>query len=320
MRKFLGQFKQQAFIVFLVISILLWFFNRLGNRFTTEIDIPVHIVNDFGSNVWIEEPNIKVGCVAEGEGRTLILYKFGLIPSLDILASELVFLQDPDTTKRYRSMIRPASVQRVLTLGIKDINFIQINDSSLTVNVSPMGEARLPVHSNIKIESYGQYMQVGQTILTPDSVNIKAPLILLDSLTLIETESIHFTRAKMGINGTASLKIPQNVISSVTSVRYSADVTSYTEVEYKLPVEIENLTSNLGAIIVPSTVDVLIRVPLRSYHRQSSQLPVASIDYAIRHENLSPLFAVKIDSLPQGFDIISYKPEFVEVFFEPIHK
>lgn len=310
-------FKQRVFLVFLVISALLWYFNRLGHRFTTEIDVPIRIVSDFYSDVWIDQPDMKIRVLVEGEGRRLAFYKLGMAEALNIPASELVFVKDVAQDNPYRNFIRPASVKRALTMGINDINFIQINDSLLSVNVSPISRARLPVHSNINIEADRQFMQVGSTMLIPDSVDVKAPQIILDSLRKIETQPRSYKRVRRSLGGNIGLLIPGNVISNVTTVKYSADITSYTEVEYNLPVEIDSLPRGLDAFVVPSSVDLLIMVPLRSYNKYNSLTPVASINYNHRVNNLSSLFEVRIDSLAAGVEIISVTPEFVEAFFTP---
>ena len=313
---FLNLFKQRVFVAFLILAVLLWYFNRLGNRFTTEIDIPVHLVTDFNSEVWIDQPDLKVRCLVEGEGRRLVLYKFGLMPYFGIAASRLNFISAATDERPYRNMIEPRSMMRMLALGIKDLTFVQVTDSLLSVNVSPMGSARLPVYGNVRIEPDRQYMQVGTTIITPDTVMVKAPVIVLDSLRQIETESRHFTRARRSLNGSVGLRLPRSVISDVSSVRYSADVTSYTEVEYKLDVGVASLPAHMQATVVPMQVYLLLKVPLRSYNRYQSRSPVAEINFAEKDENLSSFFAVKIDSLPPGVEIISVHPEFVEAFFE----
>lgn len=313
-------FKQRAFLVFLIISALLWYFNRLGHRFTTEIDVPIRIVTDFSSDVWIDQPDMRIRALVEGEGRRLILYKLGIVEALNIPASDLVLVKDPAKNNPYRNFIRPASIKRALTLGITNINFIQISDSLISVNVSPISKARLPIHSNIKIEADRQYMKVGATVLTPDSADVKAPRIILDSLRKIETDSRTYRRARRSLGGNIGLRIPRNVISNVTSVKYSADITSYTEVEYRLPVEIDSLPRGLEAFVVPSAVDLLIMVPLRSYNKYQGRTPIASINYNQKVKNLSSLFEVRIDSLAAGVEIISITPEFVEAFFTTVKR
>ena len=319
-KAFLNVFKQQAFITFLVLSMLLWFFNHLGNRFTTEIHMPVHIVTDYYSNVWVEQDELEVRCLVEGEGRRLMLYKFGLVGDLDVPASDLAFTRDYRSNNPYGNLIDRQTMLRALALGIKDINFLQVIDSLLTVNISPMKNARLPIRNNIRIEPDRQYMQVGPTLLTPDSINVKAPEMVLDSIKHVDTQSRNFIRARRALNGSVGLQFPSSMISEVSSVRYSADVTSYTEVEYTLEVEITSLPASIKPTMVPPTVDLLLKVPLRSYNWYQSKTPVAKIDYATKEDNLSSLFPVKIDSLPPGVEVISLNPEFVEAFFEKIKR
>lgn len=314
-RSIIGFIKQPAFLLFLIIASMLWYINRLNHRYTTEIHIPITLSTDYKSDKWVEQPHIKVRCLVEGDGTRLVLYKLGLVRSIEIPMSRLVLDKDSDTDS-YAYRINQSSMKRAMIANLSDLTLTQLSDTVIKIRVSDMHQVRLPIKNNIEIECRRQFTQVGEIRIQPCSIDIKAPSAILDTLRYIETRSKRYNRQNRPINESVELLIPRGVISNIHEVDYQADIAAYTEVEFILPITVKNLPDSIfTTTVVPSKVNLQARVPLRSFSNSRRYDPIAFIDYADKMTNISTMFRVQIDSLPYDVTISSITPSFVEPFF-----
>ena len=102
MKRKLSHYIKPSFWVFLLIAILLWYGDKLGNRYTTEVVLPVEVQNDFSSKLWIEKPTGEVNCRVEGVGGRLMAYKLKLGERIVIPMSQLTLLPIEGTERMFR--------------------------------------------------------------------------------------------------------------------------------------------------------------------------------------------------------------------------
>lgn len=316
MSSFFKKFQtHRIFVLFLAIALGLWYFNKLSYRYTTEVPVTFEFTTDYNSDVWVENPDFEIACLVDGVGRNLIKYQTGVASRFKIPLSQISFR--PTTSRDpYMFEIDETSLMRAIAALQNDIAIVQIYDTLPWVKVSQTSTAMIPVKSNIEIGCKKQFMQVGQTKIEPQKVELRAAWAVLDTLQYIETESLMLEDLDHSVSGSIGLRLPHGVISQLPTVRYTADITGYTEMNFKLPVVIDNLPDSLTYSLTPILVNVVIKIPLRSYTRSYDRVPIASIDYRQRDHLLGTLFRVTIDSLPEEVVIKSIKPEFVEPFFQ----
>lgn len=307
---------QRLFILFLVVAAAMWYVNKLGYNYRSEIRIPVNLTVDNNSIGWVENTRIEVNCLVDAKGSDILLYKLGLASPTEVSITALTLTNAPHTKDDYLYRISDASMKDALDISQASLQIFQILDTIPWVKVSPMDDASIPIKSNIVINCEKQYMVVGQVKIQPSTINVRAAWTVLDTLKYIETEPIVLDDQHKSISGSVGLIMPKGVTASEKQVRYSADITGYTELEYTMPVELRNNPDSVSVVCVPSQVAVIVRVPLRSFTTDEIATPRAFIDYADRLKLRGNQFKVYVEDLPVGGSVAAVIPNFVEPFFK----
>lgn len=297
-----------AFIILLVISTVLWFISRLSHNYTTIIEIEVSITTDYGSSVWVDSHPIKVKVLAQGDGRDLMLNKVGLGEPTTIPVSMLSLSQKPNSAP-YLYRINEESLERALASEQSKFAIIMIIDTAQQISVSPIAQARIEIKSTISAHCAPQYTVDGDIILAPDSINIKAPLSVLDTLRYIATEPLELNDLREHTNGIVKLNMPPTVVSNVDMIRYSIDVVSYIEMSCTLPVKSPNGTQ---IIPTPTQVEIKAKVPLGATSAKLDN--VKAYISSVAEDREGRIYRVELTGMPPEAIEWSITPEFVEVF------
>lgn len=302
-----------SFWIFLVIAILLWYFTKLGYRYTTEIPLAFEVTNDFSSRLWIDQPRGQVNCRAEGVGSKLLAYKFRLADRLVIPMSQLTLRPVAGSDELFR--VDKNSLIGALSAAGKELRIHAILDTALTIRVSPVESRRMAILSRIDVYPARQYMPVGEPRFSPDSVDVRGPRSLLDTLSGIYTRRREIRNAKGDLTGHIELAPPAGLLLSERQTDYRIDIQPYTQQTLELPVRIENMGSQTRAVILPSRVRVTVNVPLRDYEHIREEQLHAYVDYRHAVSQPSGRSEIRIDSLPLGTEILRIEPQYVETFF-----
>ena len=312
-REKISHYIKPSFWVFLLVAALLWYGNKLGGRYTTEVELPIEVTNDFSSKLWIEHPIGQVNCRVEGIGARLLAYKMNMGDRAVIPMSQLTLIPVKDKERQFR--VDKNSLTGALASAVKDLRIHEILDTALTISVSPVETRRMPVRSRIEIGTARQHMQVGQMAFEPDTVEVRGPKVVLDSMEAVFTRPKRYKDMKSNVTGRIDLEQRSGVLLSSRQADYRVEVVPFTQHTLELPVRVDNLPDGMQATIVPSRVTVVVNVPLRDYERVREERLHAGVDYNEIREEASGKYAVRIDSLPAGTEVMRVEPQYVEPFF-----
>ena len=301
-------------LIFIGIAAVLWFFNKLNHRYVSQIPIEIEIVSDFNADMWIDNTKMTILANCEGDGRQLIMYKLGLGDKITIPASELVF--QPVQNKPYHYTIDSQSFAKALAQKFSNIKVNFIIETFSNIYMSPLETRKMAVLSQIEVDCKKQYMLSAPVSMSPDSVIVRAPKAMLDTMKGVKTQTIIHEDVTFSLDGFVKLIAPKHTLLKVDEVQYNAPVTAFTEMSFNLPITVRNIPDHIDATVVPNKTNIKVKVPLNVYNNELK--PVASIDFNYR--STSSLYRVAIDSLPSGAKLISIEPQFVKPLFEHIVK
>ncbi len=301
-----------SFLVFLVIATLLWCANKLSGNYQAQLRLSVEVYNDFLAQVWIAQPEISVQCRVEGDGTTLMSHLVGTGRHLSVPMSELQLIP---VAGQGNYKIEKLSLIAAMDRALKELRVTQVLDSAIHIRVSPIQGRRMAVRSRISVEPAGQYMQIGQTRFTPDSVEVRGPRMVLDSIGGIFTREKSYAGLKTSVDGVIELVQPPGMMIAPARVNYTVQVLPYTQSIVELPVGVKHLPDSLGSLTVPQVVSVVVNVPIRDYDRVQAGGFSAFIDYRQAQQGRGARCAVQVDSLPDGAEVVRVEPQFVEPFF-----
>jgi len=300
--------------IFVSIAAVLWYFNKLNHRYVSQIPIEIEIVSDFDSDMWLDNTNMTIVANCEGDGRLLIMYKLGFGDKISIPSSELKF--DPVKNKPYHYTVDSRSLAMALAQKFSNIKVNFIIETVSNILMSPMETRKIAIVRQIEVDCKKQYMLSSPVTISPDSVIIRAPIAILNTLKGVKTQVIVLDDVTFSSEGFVELIVPKHSLLKIDKVQYNVNVTAFTEMSFHLPIAVKNVPNAIEATVVPNTTNIKVKVPLNVYNNELK--PVASIDYNYRSK--STFYRVVIDSLPSGAKLISTEPLFVEPLFEHIVK
>lgn len=298
------------FLILLVISVALWLVGKLSHNYTTQVEIPIEIVTDYDSQMWVDNSEKRVRSIVTADGRDILLYKMKLAPRVTIPLSMLTIDHRSDASDIYLYQVKESSLEKAIMQAQNKLVVNMIVDTLQTLRVSFLDTKRVPVMANIDVNCIEGYMQVGSTKLSIDSIDIKAPWAILDTLNSIITERIVLGDLHGTANGTVELRIPRDVIAKADhKVSYEIRTEPYSEKVLTIPITVQGLPS---ARTLPALAKVRMRVPMALYW--STTMPVATIDPSINSR--SGFYPINIADVASGIVVTNVEPMMAEYFIE----
>ena len=126
--KWVRRYVSPVFVLLLAVSFTLWYISKLGDTYTTKLDIKVNVGDEL----------VIVPCEVEGKGTKLFGYEFYNSRRVNISISELDYnIVAVDTTareqcdlSRVKVEITPKSMQSALSEQIRDLKIVSIGKLS----------------------------------------------------------------------------------------------------------------------------------------------------------------------------------------------
>lgn len=294
-----------VFAMLLVASSAMWLISKLSHRYTTEIAIPIEFTADYKADMWVKSAPKSIRFLVDGEGGTLLLYKLGIGSKIMLPVSSLL-INHSHGDDEYLFTIGEESLVKALATSQNEFSVVMMTDTLPKVIVSPIEQRNLPIENRVRILCDAQYMVVGGVTIVPDSVSVKAPKAILDTMKVIYTIPLLIDNCMSSQSGAVALVIPPFMATMQDKARYEAVVERFTEKSYTLPIEIPSEDDN--AFALPANVTIVVQIPLAHYFE--AQPPRAHLDL----NNKDKYKRINITGLPQTSKIVRQEPEFAQFY------
>jgi YbbR domain-containing protein len=307
--------KAFVFLVCLFLASFLWILNALQKRYTDRISIPVQYINKPSAKELTSKLPDRLELTVDAVGYTLLQYKLNIAVSpLLVDVNELTnnYLENNfstkysiSTTKHRDEFAKQISSEMTIT---------SIRPDTITFKISHVVEKLIKVYPQLSLNFAKEYIQLNQAQVEPESVLIKGPEEILDTLKFIYTKPIEAKNVSQSFSKKTWLIIPSELKSELTQVSVKIAVEQYTEAKFEVPIQVNSQPEGMTIKTFPSQVKVLCRVGISEYNKLSSSSFKAVIDYA-GHSQQSKL-PVKLLNLSENIISIDYSPKEVEFIIE----
>lgn len=296
-----------TFLVFLVISSVLWFLIKLTKEYTTQTSFYV-TYTEVPVNKWVStsQQTVKLSFVADGFitlRHNLVRKQFRVIT---IPLNEVTYRLEGGNTYSYSSQY---VAERVADwLGVPSGN-VTVNDDKQFFNMEDLQSKELQVRVPLDVKTQRQYQVYGQPKATPSSITVYGPKNMLDTMTAVYTATLHAVNASEDVVQNLAVDLYDGAVrSDVTSVEALADIEQYTEIDIEVPVK---TTDHRNLRFFPETVKVKCMVPIKDYASINGALFKLLVDTAQLHQ-LRPLLDVNLVQVPEHVQVLKIEPEQVE--------
>ncbi|MFI3322734.1 MAG: hypothetical protein R3Y50_09450 [Rikenellaceae bacterium] len=312
----LARMREPLFLVFILLSLAVWYFNKLNSTFTVDQTIPVKIKGVENPVQIGRRSYFDVSCKISAKGYDLMILRlFPMAKMVEISLDESLLTA---AYSKENPSIESESIYSKIGNKIRGISVLEINDKLIKLpeekNIKKMVEV---IHDISVNSSNGGYMLVGDIMIEPCSVLLSGSKEILANISAVTTEKKELKSRRSGdIRGEVGIKMFDNIIYSTEKVSYIATTDRFTEKEFTLKPKIHNRDTSLNHfdfISIPTNVTVMLNCAqdVASYIDESDFDIFA---YYSRENQLGKnIYEVKIDNLPEGVTLQSVQPQFITI-------
>lgn len=297
---------------FFVLSVFLWFLIKLSRPgYINEFQFPLSFTNLPQNKLLVQSPNNFASLTLRGDGFILLKYALTSFKDVEVDLSSLKRKSNGD----YYWL--PPNNNKLFSSQLADgVQVVSIDPDTLTFNLSPLAEKKIPIKAVIKIDA-----KLGQKLyqtpqLTPDSIVIAGPQNQIDKISFVETQvwTIKETGTKIREKKLALNWLEANEIrSKIQEVSVKVDLASITEETQKVPITVENVPDSLVLEIFPKQVQIRYRVALRDYDKVKPEEFAVVVNFQELKENPENRFlTVTVDNFPPFIEELILDPKRVE--------
>lgn len=252
-----GNKKAGTFLLFVVLSAIIWTINSLSKDHTATLEIPVQYLADIHQ---ISEADLPKHVTVNVRGKGFYLMQF--------LSDVKDFTIIPAAASRVRSdtVISTVHALSPLTLPYKGkIEITSIVPEQMLVTGRKLYSKKVAIKPIADLSFRPSYVQKGPDVLYPDSIYVYAAHRIPDTLTAVYTAPIRFSDIDRPIFSSVLINVPKGDYHlPIQKCWFYLPVERGTEMQLEVP--IRNPYRALNEHYLPSTVQLTCMVPLSKYH------------------------------------------------------
>ena len=309
--------KLLVYVFFVGIATIFWFLNALSKEYTTNVNYPVRYVNLPKSKVLTNELPSRLTLKVTAFGFDLLRYKLST-----------AFLSNPfDVNKYTNNRLENESIKKyhLLTSQITNrfekelsssIRLQSISPDTIVFELSPILEKKVPIQLNISNAFEQQYMLGGEISLSQDSVVVKGPSSILDTIFKVETELLVLSDLDKTVKKNVDLKEKEGIEFLQKKIEVTVPVEQFTEAKKTVLIRANNLPDSLVIRLFPRDVKVSYFVGLKRYDNVSADHFDFVVDYKQTLSTESNRLAISLIGKPTFVSNVRFYPQDVTYLIE----
>lgn len=271
-RKKLSSKNTITFLLFLLLSGVLWFTKALDNKRVSTLSVPIAYRGLPNDIKLVGDVPREVILKVKDEGIVLLKYHRKKKQPITVDLSQIkrdqgeIHIPNEQLKNRLSNYLQPTTTM------------LQMRPDSILLTYSKQASATLPIRLDTSIVLASQYLYAEDISIHPQTVTVYGAKSVIDTMKYVSTQKITLNQLK----DTTRLKV--KLIPPIEGVKYEqnkVDVTIYvemfTERKVTLPITLINNEKNTKVRMFPSMATIVYNVGLSNYKR-------------IRNNDLKPVF------------------------------
>ena len=306
------QFRQKVlmFSVFLIISVVIWMLNALSKNYTTTLEYPL-VYTDFPEDrVFVGEMPGHLDLEINAHGYALLRYQIFKKPvpiSFKISAFNMNQRNEGSSVYILTRYLR----DQISAQLPSELQLLTIKPDTLHFSFTDRISRRVEVRPDIIFTIDNLFTVKDGIQLSPDSVDVTGPDVIIDTLEFVSTEKMNLGLLTRDYRDKVRLEQIPELQYAVEKVDCSIELERFTEIQVPIPIEVLNLPDTISLQTFPSRVILTCRVGLSKYERIEGFPFRAEVDYALIDERTRVL-NVSLSNLPAYLLSYEYSPKSVE--------
>lgn len=289
-------------IISVFFSITIWISIALSDYYYSSYMLPLRVVdlpeNYTPSSKLPEFVTLKI----KAEGWKLLPLEFGTQKNFFISAKN-------DSVSFSENLLNSIELNPWYN---NKMNILEISPKNITVNLVPKVEKKIPVKPILDLDFKRGFGLASELIITPDSITIKGPADKINFIKEIETLPFQLKNLDKSLDVIAEIKSIRGIETDANNVKISLDVQRIIENTINdIQIFIDNLPPNIEVVLIPRTVNIILRGGIEYFSKYSNGDIIAKVDYKDIVSDTLGYLRPEIH-IPKNFSLISVKPDIVK--------
>ena len=264
-----------VFLLFLLLSFLFLLLTKLTKDYTKTITFQIKPINAVENYVILKDTSHKVNITLSTYGFKLLGYYLSN-PFVEVDLSKL-----DDHNKKYIWTNRKGFAYINAQFG-ENVRIIAVNPDSIEFRYDTNAVKIIPVEFNKEVSFVPGFDISEDYQLIPDSIKVMGPKILLDSISVVQTQLLNLEEVQSNIDTPLNLILPdssENLVYSHKKIIVKGKVDKFTEGTIQVPVDIINVPKELKINYFPKMIGVSYYTSLSTYKEVNINEFIVECDY-----------------------------------------
>ncbi len=294
--------KKFYLIISVFFSITIWIGIALSDDYYSSYKLPLRIIdlpeNYTTSSKLPKYVNVKV----KADGWKLIPLEFGAQKEFFISAKN-------DSVNFTENLLSTVEINPWYN---NQMNILEVSPKNLTVNIVPKAERKIKIKPILDLDFKRGFGLASEIVINPDSVLVKGPSEEINNIKEIQTLPIQLRNLDNPLEEIVELKSYRGFETEIRKVKISLDVQRILENTINdVPISVENIPSNIEVVLIPKTINIILRGGIEYFSKYNSDDIIAKIDYGEIISDTLGYLKPRIQ-LPKQFSLISIKPDIIK--------
>ncbi len=250
----------KAFLFFLLFSSIIWLLVQFSKQYTEVVSIPLQLENAPKDKL-VSKDTDYIKLRIKQSGFQIAWFKL-FKPKIKV---DLEQLPVKDTSMIYNFNAHREMLVKKLPI---DFNNVEILSEKIYIPFQLRSTKTVPIIAKSQIRYAPGFSSEKGVILQPDSIKISGPQKLLDSTSVIYTNTIRKRDVQKDFKGSISLTGYNKALTPYhDKVQYNVDVEKFTQRHLDIPIRIINAPPQLNITLYPSTVEITFNVSIERYNQ-----------------------------------------------------
>ncbi|MBT8266496.1 MAG: YbbR-like domain-containing protein [Bacteroidia bacterium] len=266
--------KINIFFLFFLLALIFSILTKLSTDYTQTISFTVEASHIPEDKVIIKDSIQKLNITLTTYGFKLIRYQLSE-PSIEINIDRL------DKDDHYFIWTEHKEFANIVAQFDANVKIDNINPDTLKLRYDTNAVKKIPVILNSKIKFSPGYDLLNSFAITPDSVKVIGPKIVIDAISEVQTDTLEQIEVNKDISTSVALQISGNdqITYSQNKVKVEGRVDRFTEGSVSVPVIVKNVPENVNLKIYPKSIDVIYYASLEDFKNIGPNSFIVACDY-----------------------------------------
>lgn len=300
LKKLPNKSRFRFFLLFVVISFSFWASTKLSKEY--QLVQPFTLVwGEVPKGVVLSDKPSQIKATLNASGVEILWYRL-FKNKLSISLKDVDFTPEDQIINMEERFF---DIQQQLFGGTQ---LLQISPSLFPLQYSKMASKKLPVLTNLDINFRPGYLGEERLQITPDSVVVRGPKNMLDTLVHINTEEFKLLDVHEDINQQIELERLEELVFEVESIQLFWPVLQYSEKSLIIPIEVVNIPVGVKVKLFPPQANLRATLPLSLLNAvQSSDFSLV-VDYENILEGQADAMELKLTKQPPSVKKVIWEP------------